>query len=67
MLPNSPAAEADIRRGDEIVRVGLTPASFLSLVDVQQVLQKKPGKRVKIVLKRDGKRMKKVVVLRDLI
>jgi len=67
VLPNSPAAEADIRRGDEIVRVGLTPASFLSLVDVQQVLQKKPGKHVKLVLKRDGKRMKKVVVLRDLI
>lgn len=67
VLPNSPAAEADIRRGDEIVRVGWMPASFLSLVDIQETLQKKPGKHIKLVIKRDGKRLKKTVVLRDLI
>lgn len=67
VLPGSPAAEADIRRGDEVVRVGLVPSSFLSLTDIQRILQKKPGKKIKIVVKRDGKRLKKRIVLRDLI
>lgn len=67
VLPNTPAAEADIRRGDVIVRVGWVPTIFLSLADVQGALQKKAGKKVTIVVKRDGKRLKKKIVLRDLI
>lgn len=67
VLPNSPAMDADIRRGDEIVRVGWLPTTFLSLVDVQKIFQKKPGKKVKVVIRRNGKRIKKTIVLRDLI
>ncbi|MCB9305245.1 MAG: aspartyl protease family protein [Lewinellaceae bacterium] len=67
VIDNSPAAEADIRKGDEIKRIGIAPAAFLSLGDVQRIFQKKPGKKVKIIIKRDGKRIKKRIVLRDLI
>jgi hypothetical protein len=67
VLPNSPAAEADFRKGDEIMRVGFIPTSFSSLSDLQHALQKKPGKKLKVIVKRDGKRLKKRIVLRDLI
>ena len=67
VLPGSPAEEADIRRGDVIVRVGLAPAALLSLGDLQRIFQKKPGKKVTVIIKRNGKRMKKKTVLRDLI
>lgn len=67
VVPRSPAAEVDIRPGDILVRVGATPASFLSLQEVQNKLRKSPGKEIKLTLKRDGKRLKKKLVLRDLI
>ncbi len=67
VLPNSPAMEADIRRGDEVVRIGITPTLFMSLADVQRALQKKIGKKVKIVIKRGTKNIKKTIYLRDLI
>lgn len=67
VLPGSPADEAGIFAGDRILRIGWMPASFSSLADFQTALQKKPGKKVKIVIKRDGKVMRKWVVLRDLI
>jgi C-terminal processing protease CtpA/Prc len=67
VLAGSPAAEADIRRGDVIIRTGMIPTVFLSLNDLQRVFQKKAGKKIAIVVKRDGKRLKKKLVLRDLI
>ncbi len=67
IVEHSPASEADFRKGDEIVRIGLTPSVLLSLTDVQRIMQKKPGKKIKIVVKRDGKRLKKKIILRDLI
>jgi hypothetical protein len=67
VIPGSPAAEADFRKGDEIVRVGLMPASFTSLADLQRIFQKKVGKKLKVVVRRDGQLLKKRLVLRDLI
>lgn len=67
VIPNSPASEADIRPGDRIVRLGITPAGFLGLADIMHYFQKRPGKKVCLVLKRDGKRVKKRFRLRDLI
>jgi len=67
VLPNSPAWNVDIRRGDEIVKIGYTPAQLLTLDEILKVFQKKPGKRIKIVLLRDGKRLKKTIVLKDLL
>lgn len=67
VLANSPASEVGIQKGDQIMRLGLTPASVLSLSDIQRILQKKPGKKVRIVVRRDGKRYRKTLTLRDLI
>jgi len=67
VIPGSPAAEADFRKGDEIVRVGLMPASFTSLADLQRIFQKKAGKKLKVLVRRDGQLLKKRIVLRDLI
>lgn len=67
VLPGSPAAEADIHAGDRIIRIGWLSAGFRTLAELQALLQQKPGKRVKVVVKRDGKILRKELVLRDLI
>ncbi|MCS6927920.1 MAG: PDZ domain-containing protein [Saprospiraceae bacterium] len=67
VLPNSPAAEADIRPGDQIVRVGGAPAHFFTLSDLMNVFQRKPGKKVRLTVQRGQERLKKTIVLRDLI
>jgi len=67
VLPGSPAAEAGIERGDQIVAMRRTPAGFFNLSDIQRVLQKKPGKKIRIVVKRAGERLTKKIVLRELI
>jgi hypothetical protein len=64
---HSPASEADIRPGDEILRIGYLPTTFLSLGEIQKRLQKRPGKVVKLLIRRAGKRMLKKITLRDLI
>jgi len=67
VLPNSPAAEADIRRDDEIIRINRLPVGFYSLNDIQRILQKKPGKKVRLTIKRGDQKIKKIIVLRELI
>ncbi|MBL7798985.1 MAG: PDZ domain-containing protein [Saprospiraceae bacterium] len=67
VLPDSPAAEADIRRDDQIIRINRLPVGFYSLNDIQRILQKKPGKKVRLTIKRGDQKIKKVIVLRELI
>lgn len=67
VLPGSPAEEAGFQRGDQIVGIRRSPASFYSLTDLLRILQKKPGKKIRLVVKRGGQRLVKKVVLRDLI
>ncbi|MCS7036466.1 MAG: aspartyl protease family protein [Saprospiraceae bacterium] len=67
VLDNSPAAEADIRPGDQIVRIGSTPAHFYTLSDVMNIFQRKPGKKIRLTIQRGEERLKKTIVLRDLI
>lgn len=67
VIPGSPAEEAGILRGDEIVKLKGLPVVFLSLGNIQKTFQGKPGKKIKLEVKREGKRLKKTFVLRDLI
>ena len=67
VLDNSPGAEAGIQKGDKIRKIKGIPAFFLTLTDITRILQKKPGKKIKIVLDRRGKKIKKTIVLRDLL
>ncbi|MBL7825627.1 MAG: aspartyl protease family protein [Saprospiraceae bacterium] len=67
VIAGSPAAEADIKPGDRIIRVGITPAGVLGLQDLVGIFQKKPGKKIRLTVLRDGKKMKKSFSLRELI
>lgn len=67
VMNNSPAAEAGILPGDQIVQVGIAPARILRLQDVLKALQKKPGKKVRLLILRNGVKIRKTVLLRNLI
>lgn len=67
VIANSPASEAGILPGDRITWVNALPVGLLGLSELQHCFQKRVGKKVKVVLRRDGKRIKKTIRLRDLI
>jgi C-terminal processing protease CtpA/Prc len=67
VAPNSPASEAGFAPGDRILKVGFWPASFYGLDDIQQVLKKAPNKKITLTIRRDGRKMRKTLVLRNLI
>lgn len=67
VVPNSPASEAGIFRGDRIMGVNGTSASLMTLGSILQRLKRKPGKKIRLVLSRRGTKMKRHLILRDLI
>ena len=67
VLGNSPAEEAGLEPGDRIVRVNWVPAALLNLSTVHRILRKREGKRIKLVVKRNGERLKFQFELRELI
>jgi PDZ domain len=67
VIPDSPAFESNILRGDEIVTINRLPARFYTLGALNQKLQGKAGKKIRLVIKRDGKKISRTLVLRELI
>lgn len=67
IIPNSPAAEADIRPDDIILKIQGLPSHVFRLDGINSLLQKRPGKRISLFISRGGKTMKKVLYLRDLV
>jgi predicted aspartyl protease len=67
VLPNTPGEAVGILRGDELIRIGWIPAKLLNLAIINNVFQGKEGKKVTIVIKRNGVKMKKVIRLRKYI
>ena len=67
VIPGSPAAEADIRRGDRILRINGTASVLTNLGAILSKLKRKSGKKIKLVVEREGVKLKKRFVLRDLI
>jgi hypothetical protein len=67
VLPNTPAAIADIRTGDQIVKIGIWNSSFYRLSQLISKFQGKVGKEIKLTILRDGKRLKKKIILQELI
>jgi predicted aspartyl protease len=67
VLPNTPGEEVGILRGDEFIRVGWIPAQFLNLAVINSIFQGKEGKKVTVVIRRNGIKMKKVIRLRKYI
>ena len=62
---SSPAEHAGFQKGDVIRRVGLWGANLLSLGNLSNKLSKREGKKLRIVIKRDGKKLVKWITLRD--
>jgi predicted aspartyl protease len=67
VLENSPARQADIRVDDVITRIGGTSARYFTLDAINQLLQKKAGKKVRLSLLRGKETLRKEIILRDLI
>lgn len=67
VLENSPAEEAGLRIGDEIKNLNRMPMSFFSLQDAVYIFSKKEGKKIRLIVKRNGKRHKILFRLRKLI
>ena len=67
LIENSPAKNAGFQKGDLIKSVNYIPASVLKLSGVNQKLQKRVGKKIRIKIKRNGKTMILKFRLKDLI
>lgn len=67
ILSDSPAQEADFRVNDVLARIQGTAAKYFTLDDINRILQKKAGKKLKLQILRGKELMRKELTLRDLI
>ena len=67
IIPNSPAEEAGLQIGDEVVSVNFLPTSFFGLNDLLWKFQRRNGKRFRLKVLRDGKKHIIRFRLRELI
>lgn len=67
VLDDSPAGQAGLKPGDEILRVNWMPASLLSLEGIIRRLQKQPGKRIRMKVRRGEAKFKVAFLLEDLL
>ena len=67
VIAGSPAAEAGVLPNDRILKINGLPPSMLSLPNINKMLRKKEGKRIKLRIKRGKEKMTFVFRLRKLI
>jgi len=67
IIPGSPADLAGLKKGDQIKRINLIPANFYSLRGMTRKLQGRIGKKIRMVVKRNGKKMTFKFRLKELI
>jgi membrane-associated protease RseP (regulator of RpoE activity) len=68
VVPGSPAAKARLEPGDEVVEIAGRPASTYTAESAAEVLDRgKSGRKVKLVIARDGKHRKVKLKLRDFV
>ncbi|MBI5913904.1 MAG: aspartyl protease family protein [Bacteroidetes bacterium] len=67
VLPGSPAAVAGLLPGDEIRWLNHSPAGLFSLERIHQILKKKEGKKITMVVRRNGEKIKFSFQLRKLV
>ena len=66
-IADSPSEEAGVQQGDRLVRINGLPAKIFSLDHIHNKLQKKTGKRIRLVVSRNGQSVKLRFNLRELI
>ena len=67
VIPDSPAGEAGVLPEDKVKKINGIPTSLLSLNNINKILSKREGKKIKLTIKRGKKKMKVQFVLRKLI
>ena len=67
VIPGTPAHEAGVKSGDYIVKFNGFGTRFLSLESITNSLSKKPGKRIRLSVIRNGKKLKKEFYLEDIL
>lgn len=67
VIPNSPAAEAGLQKGDKILSINRLPAGFVSLSGIIAKLKRKEGKKIRLKIKRGEQKLVKTFFLRKLI
>ena len=67
VLENSPASEAGVKVGDEILNINWFPARFFTLATMNDKLQGKIGKTMRLTLLRNGQKIKVSFKLKELI
>lgn len=67
ILKNSPAEEVGLQKGDVVKSLNHIPTSLLGLREINRTLKKKEGKPIRLVVKRDKKRMVFRFKLRKLV
>ncbi len=65
--PNTPASEAGIQKGDEILQVGNFPFVSIELKGMRNRLAKRGEKKVRVKINRFGRQETKILRLRDLL
>jgi len=65
IMDNSPAQKSGILPGDIINKIGRRKTKLMSLERINQRLQGKAGKKLKIEIERNGLKMKKEIILQD--
>ncbi len=65
VIPGTPAFEVGIMPGDIIKKIGIWKDKFWTLEKLNSLLQKKDGKKIRMVIERNGAKIKKSFRLRD--
>jgi hypothetical protein len=67
VLPGSPADESGLKAGDQILKLQCWPSYFYSLGGINKKFKKKEGKKIRLKVKRNGKKLRFTFRLRKLI
>ncbi len=64
--PHSPASRAGIQEGDELLRINGRNLVYMNLAEINRLLQRRPGQRIRLLVSRNGQRLEKEFYLEEL-